>query len=266
MRVSHLELYTHCKKSFQALGVPYGYAEEGAETVANAEFLGLYGLQQLSDELQDLQGEIEEIEVLNETENVTVIDGGKQSGMLLGKACADYLIARLEEQQSVAVCVRDTRPSRVLVQQAMYISKKGHASIILYKKPSHSSLIISSPNSTFPIMIHKRNNEDIMEGINEELGLTGDKKLKLPAVTTRFCIFGTTKIEEIDEVMERFDNTIDTTYILTTTDDFEQRWESSWQFGTEVSRELWLDLNETGKRMLVESTDQSRDRGAGEMA
>ncbi|ARF14989.1 DUF3726 domain-containing protein [Sporosarcina ureae] len=266
MRVSHLELYTHCKKIFQALGVPYGYAEEGAETVANAEFLGLYGLQQLYDELQDLQGEFEELEVLNESDRVTVIDGGKQSGMLLGKACADYLIARLEAQPSVAVCVRDARPSRVLAQQAMYISKKGLASIILYKKPSHSSLIISSPNFAYPIMVHKRNNEDIMEGINKELGLTGDQKLKLPTVTTRFCIFGTTKIEAIDEVIERFENTIDTSYILTTTDDFEQRWESSWQFGTEVSRELWLDLNETGKRMLVESTDQSRERGAGEMA
>lgn len=105
-----------------------------------------------------------------------------------------------------------------------------------------------------------------MEGINEELGLSGDQKLKLPAVTTRFCIFGTSNIEKIDEVMDRFDNTIDTSYMLTTVDDFEQRWESSWQFGTEVSRELWLDLNETGKRMLVESTDQSRERGAGEMA
>ncbi|PIC71580.1 DUF3726 domain-containing protein [Sporosarcina sp. P17b] len=266
MRVSHLELYTHCKKIFQALGVPYGYAEEGAETVANAEFLGLYGLQQLWDELPALQGEIEEIEILNESDSVTVIDGGKQSGMLLGKACADYLIARLEEQPSVAVCVRDTRPSRVLAQQAMYISRKGHASIILYKKPSHSSLIISSPNSIYPIMIHKRDNEDIIEGINKELGLTGDKKLKLPSVTTRFCMFGTTKVDEVDKIIDRFENTIDTKYILTTTDDFEQRWESSWQFGTEVSRELWLDLNETGKRMLVESTDQSRERGAGEMA
>ena len=105
-----------------------------------------------------------------------------------------------------------------------------------------------------------------MEGINNELGLTGDQKLKSPSVTTRFCIFGTSNIERIDEVIERFENTIDTSYILTTTDDFEQRWESSWQFGTEVNRELWLDLNETGKRMLVESTDQSRERGAGEMA
>ncbi|ARD48936.1 hypothetical protein SporoP37_12650 [Sporosarcina sp. P37] len=266
MRVSHLELYTHCKKIFQALGVPYGYAEEGAETVANAEFLGLYGLQQLSDELQDLQGEFEELEILNESDNVTVIDGGKQSGMLLGKACADYVIARLQNQPCAAVCVRDTRPSRVLVQQAMYISRKGLASIIVYKKPSHSSLIISSPNSLFPIMIHKRNNEDIMEGINKELGLTGDSKLKLPAVTTRFCIFGTTNIEQIDELMDRFQDTIDTSYILTTTDDFEQRWESAWQFGTEVNRELWLDLNETGKQILVESTDQSRERGAGELA
>ena len=266
MRVSHLELYTHCKKIFQALGVPYGYAEEGAETVANSEFLGLYGLQQLSDELKDLQSEFDELEILNESDRVTVIDGGKQSGLLLGKACADYLIARLQNEPSAAVCVRDTRPSRVLVQHAMYISKKGLASIIVYKKPSHSSLIISSPSFPFPIMVHRRNNEDIMEGINEELGLSGDQKLKLPAVTTRFCIFGTSNIEKIDEVMDRFDNTIDTSYMLTTVDDFEQRWESSWQFGTEVSRELWLDLNETGKRMLVESTDQSRERGAGEMA
>ncbi|WP_153730509.1 DUF3726 domain-containing protein [Sporosarcina obsidiansis] len=266
MRVSHLELYTHCKKIFQACGVPYGYAEEGAETVANAEFLGLYGLQQLSDELPYLQSQMEELEIQFENERVTIINGGKQSGMLLGKACADYVIARLRNQQSAAVCVRDTRPSRVLTQQAMYLSRKGLGSIILYQKPSHSSLIVSSPKSPFPIMIHKRNNGDIMEGINKELGLAGDEKLSLPIETNRFCIFGTTKIEEIDDLMDRFQNTIDPSYIITTTEDFEQRWESSWGNGAEISRELWLDLNETGKGMLVESTDQSRERGAGEMA
>ncbi|WP_301107901.1 DUF3726 domain-containing protein [Sporosarcina sp.] len=266
MRVSHLELYTHCKKIFQACGVPYGYAEEGAETVANAEFLGLYGLQQLSDELPNLQSQVDELEILHENERVTIINGGKQSGMLLGKACADYVIARLQDQPSAAVCVRDTQPSRVLTQQAMYLSRKGLGSIILYQKPSHSSLIISSPNFAFPIMVHKRNNEDVMEGINKELGLTGEDMLTLPTETNRFCIFGTTKIDEIDAVMDAFHNISDPSYLMTTTEDFEQRWENSWDYGAEISRELWLDLNETGKRMLVESTDQSRERGAGEMA
>jgi len=265
MRVSHLELYTHCKKIFQACGVPYGYAEEGAETVANAEFLGLYGLQQLSDELPNLQSQLEELEILDETDQVTVVNGGKQSGMLLGKACADYVIARLQQQQSVAVCVKHTKPSRVLAQQAMYMSKEGFGSIILYKLRSHSSLIISSPSAQFPIMIHKRNNEDVMELINEQLALTGESALTLPEEFTDFCIFGTTSIGVVDALLKKFERTIDPSYIITSTEDFEQRWTSSWENGADINRELWMDLNETGKYMLVESTDQSRLSGAGEM-
>lgn len=265
MRVSHLELYTHCKKIFQACGVPYGYAEEGAETVANAEFLGLYGLQQLSDELPNLQSELEELEILYETDKITVVNGGKQSGMLLGKACADYTIARLQHQPSAAVYVKHTTPSRVLTQQAMYMSKKGLGSIIVYQLRSHSSLIISSPSVQYPIMIHKRRNEDIMELINEQLGLTGEKALTLPETFTDFCIFGTTSIDVVDRLLEKFDETVDPSYIITTSEDFEQRWTSSWDNGAEINRELWMDLNETGKQMLVESTDQSRLHGAGEM-
>ncbi|ALS79701.1 MULTISPECIES: DUF3726 domain-containing protein [Planococcus] len=263
MRVSHIELYTHCKKIFQACGVPYGYAEEGAETVANAEFLGLYGLQQLSDELPNLQSQLEELKIVSETAQLTVINGGKQSGMLLGKACADYVIARLQNQQSTAVCIKQTTPSRVLAQQAMYMSKKGLGSIILYKLRGHSSLIIASPSMEFPVMIHKRNNADIVEIINKQLRLTGDKALVLPETFTDFFMFGTKSIEAIDQLIEQFEQTIDPSCIITTTEDFEQKWISSWENGAEINKELWMDLNETGKRMLVESTDQSRSHGAG---
>lgn len=266
MRVSHLELYTHCKKIFQACGVPYGYAEEGAETVANAEFLGLYGLQQLADELSHLQSQLDELKIVAERNHVTKIDGGKQSGMLLGKACADYLVAQLQDQHVAAVCVTDTRPSRVLTQQAIYLAKKKIGSIILYQLPSHSSLILSYPSYAFPIMIHKRNNEDVVDWINRQLGLRGDESLNLPHEYTEFCIFGTTSIGVIDELLEDFQQTIDPSYIITTGDDFEQKWQSSWENGAEINKELWIELNETGKRMLVESTDQSRLRGAGEMA
>lgn len=263
MRVSHIELYTHCKKIFQACGVPYGYAEEGAETVANAEFLGLYGLQQLADELPNLQSQLEELKIVSETAQLTVVNGGKQSGMLLGKACADYVIARLQNRQSAAVCIKHTTPSRVLTQQAMYMSKKGLGCIILYKLRGHSSLIISSPSAKFPIMIHKRNNEDIVEMINEQLMLTGDKALVLPETFTDFFIFGTKSIDAVNKLIEQFEQTIDPSCIITTTEDFEQKWISSWEMGAEINKELWMDLNETGKRMLVESTDQSRSHGAG---
>lgn len=266
MRVSHLELYAHCKKIFQACGVPYGYAEEGAETVANAEFLGLYGLQQLSDELPNLQSQLEELEIIEETDKVTVINGGKQSGMLLGKACADYVIARVKDRTTAVVSVHDTKPSRVLVQQAIYLSRNGLGSMILYKLPSHSSLIVSSPSSAFPIMIQKRNNQDIMDWINEELGLVGEKALTLPKEFTEFCIIGTKAIDQMDALIDNFQQAIDTSYIITSPEDFEQKWETSQGNGAEINQELWINLNEIGNQMLVESTDQSRLHGAGDLA
>lgn len=266
MRVSHLELYAHCKKIFQACGIPYGYAEEGAETVANAEFLGLYGLQQLADELPSLLSGTEEIDIIRETESLTVIDGGQQSGMLLGKACADYVIARLKDRVSSVVCVRHTRPSRVLAQQAMYLADQGAASMIIYQLPSHTSLIMASPTSTYPIMIHKRNNADMIEWITDHLGLEGGAALLMPKDNTEFCMFGTTSVAALDAQMNYFESHPDPSYVLTGRDDFEQRWTASWANGAEINQELWMELNATGNRMLVESTDQSRIRGAGELA
>ena len=265
MHVSYLETVVHCKKVFEAYGSSYGYAEDGAEAVAWGEFVGLPGLQTLASEVSmlNLRREVES-QFLVEQDDFTVIDCGGQSGLLLGKALVDYAMSRLGLSEVQVVYVQNTSTSRLLAQQAFYVASKGKGCVIIYHtKEEIPVIILSSPQRRYPIVVEGRKVEDLFEAISNE-DLLIEKQLKS---SNDFMIICLKNLESINGLIEKvLDEPSDTSVTIIESEKLEASWNHSWQYGAKADRLVWDELYKSGCKTLVESTEQSRIRGAGELA
>ncbi len=267
MRVSYLETLLHCKKVFEACGSSYGIAEDGAEMVAWGEFAGFSGLTILANEVATLQSSSRtEIQWLVENEDVTLLDAGGQSSLVVAKAIADYALSKLERSgKQVLVVVQNTSASKLLATQAAYVTSKGKGCVISYRThEKRSVLLLATQRTQFPVVIEGRTVDDLLERMSKELNQ--DVKLGNDH-SNGFTFICTEDSSPIDRLIEEIlDEPLNLSIDIYESKKMENQWKQSWQSGAEVDRELWDELYKTGSKILVESTEQSRLRGAGELA
>ncbi|MFC5588981.1 DUF3726 domain-containing protein [Sporosarcina soli] len=266
MRVSYLETFLHCKKVFEACGCSYGIAEDGAEMVAWGEFAGLAGLTILANEVATLQSSSRtEIQLLVEKEDVTLLDGGGQSSLLVAKAVADYALSKLGRSGKEVLVVQNTSASKLLATQASYVASKGKGCVISYhtheKKPV---LLLATQRTQYPVVIEGRAEHDLLDRMSKEFNQ--DVKLGNDQ-SNGFTFICTEDLSRIDRFIEEIlDEPFNSSIDIYESKKMENQWKKSWENGAEVDRELWDELYKTGSKILVESTEQSRLRGAGELA
>ncbi|OKL36529.1 DUF3726 domain-containing protein [Domibacillus mangrovi] len=263
MRVSYLELYVHCKKVFEACGIPYGCAEDGAAAVAWGEFGGLLGLNVLTGELDRMKAsKMENIRLLSEKEGITHFEGGGQSGLLVGKTVGDYACAQLAKTETAVVYVQNTSTSSLFAQQAFWIASKGKGCVIHYQTAEGApAWIIATPDSPYPVLA-----EGLHINLENEFHAALDN-LDRQKSSNEFLLICTKKVEVVAHLLEKLKKEakernipiIDSEYVKRTL-------ENSHQYGAEVDRALWDEVHQTGRNILVESTELSRLRGAGELA
>jgi len=265
MRVSFLELYVHCKKAFEACGIPYGCAEDGAEAAAWGEFSGLSGLQVLVGELDRISAhKMEDIQLLAEREKVAFFEGGGQSGLLAGKAAADYAYAQSEKQETAIAYVRNSSASRLLARQAFDIASNGKGCAIHFKTEEGTPVWIAAvPDNPYPVLA---------EGyeLNSVFGDELVKKMETGEnleVADQFLLVCTKDINIIDQLIVELKSKVkEEGAALIDSAQIKNSLESSKQCGAKIDRMLWDTLNQTGQKVLVESSELSRLRGAGELA
>lgn len=272
MRVSYLELYVHCKKVLEACGVPYGCAEEGAEAVAWGQFSGLSGLNILKDELERIQSaNIKDMKQVYENCNLFILDGGGQSGLLTGKVAADCVLAKADEVETTAIYVTNTSSSSLLAQQAAYIASKGMGCMVYWMtEEGQPTWAVSLPNHSHPTIVQghtasvlqKAKLYDIYDNIQGYY-----KSNKHLESSNGFLIICTKKGEILQEFLEVIKQTVDGKSVeMILSETLSIGWKQAWENGGEVDRCIWDELNKTGRKILVESSELSRLRGAGELA
>lgn len=266
MRASFLELYVHCKKVFEACGVPYGCAEDGAEAVAWGEFSGLPGLQILTNELDRVTAhKMEDVQLTAEREDVSFFEGGGQSGLLVGKAAADYAYAQSEKHETAVVYVRNISTSHLLARQAFYIASNGRGCAIHFKTEEGSSVwIAATPENPYPVLAE---GHELNSVFGSELAKKMDDIGGKVEMADQFLLICTKEIEIIDQLIAELKNKAkDEGAVLIDSAQIKSSLESSQQCGAKIDRALWEQLNQTGQKVLVESSELSRLRGAGELA
>ncbi|TMN21618.1 DUF3726 domain-containing protein [Lentibacillus cibarius] len=266
MRVSYVELFIHCKKVFRACGIPYGCADDGAGVVTWSEFVGLEGLHVLQQEIPNMHPPgMESVALLLEDDGLFRFDGYKQSAIILGKLMADYALAMAETRETVRVHMQNTTRSHLLAQPAHYVASRNKGCLINYKTKHGSPMwILSTPEIAYPVFAEGARAEEIMQhNLTAELGQYETANLS----SDDFWLVCTTETNLITSCIRnlrqeaRYGG-----FYLTESAKLKATFEKNYNNGLEIDDHIWEQLDQIGSQTLVEATEESRLRGAGEMA
>ncbi|GAA0447868.1 hypothetical protein GCM10008983_27470 [Lentibacillus halophilus] len=267
MRVSFVELFIHCKKVFRACGIPYGCADDGAEVVTWSEFIGLKGMHVLQQEIPNMYPPgMRSVDLLLEDDNgLFRFDGNKQSAIILGKLMADYALALAETRETVRVHMTNTTRSHLLAQPAHYIASRNRGCLINYKtKNGEPMWILSTPEIAYPVFAEGNSAEEMVQhSLTAELGQYETTNLK----SDDFWLVCTTETNLITSCIRNLRHEAKKGAIhLTESAKLKATFDKNYNNGLEVDDQAWKELGDIGDQTLVEATEASRQRGAGEMA
>lgn len=250
MRVSHLELYAHCKKVLEGCGLPLGCAEEGAEIVAWGEFTGLYGIGQMAAELNELQAsDVSSIRIASQDDRLVSIDGQGQSSLLSGRVALDLAFSKAVEMGIGIAQVQNSRGSNALIQNAVQAGKRGMGCVIHWMEKNSQTWAVMLPGDKQPYvrqetLLHPREAKQT------------NSFLMICADATHFAAFSTLLAGNDEKANAK----------LIRPEQIQAKWDEANRQGKEIDPVIWAELDQVASRVLVEATEQSRQRGAGEEA
>ncbi|MFP3392177.1 DUF3726 domain-containing protein [Brevibacillus sp. SIMBA_040] len=249
MRVSYLELYAHCKKVLEGCGLPIGCAEESAEIAAWGEFTGLYGIKQLAEELSVLQAsDLSKIRILSQDERLVSIDGQGQSSLLSGRIALDLAYTKAVEMGIGIANVQNSRGSNALIQNVAKAGKRGLCCAIHWIEKDSQTWAMMLPDLNQPYVV-KRNSE------HPQKPKQSDSFLVICADAAHFAYAAQLACLEEKESIE-----------VIRPEQIQAVWDESNRQGRKIDPAIWAELDIVASRVLVEATEQSRQRGAGEGA
>ncbi|GIO09739.1 hypothetical protein J31TS6_57670 [Brevibacillus reuszeri] len=249
MRVSYLELYAQCKKVLEGCGLPIGCAEEAAEIAAWGEFTGLYGIKQLAEELSALQAsDLSKIRILSQDERLVSIDGQGQSSLLSGRIALDMAYAKAAEMGVGIVNVQNSRGSNALIQNVAQAGKRGVCCAIHWVEEDSQFWAITLPDANQPYVVKRKSGHPHKSKQTESF-------LVICADAVHFAYAAQLESHEETEGSE-----------VIRPEQIQDVWDESNRQGREIDPATWAELNIVASRVLVEATEQSRQRGAGEGA
>ncbi|MED1953625.1 DUF3726 domain-containing protein [Brevibacillus centrosporus] len=250
MRVSYFELYAHCKKVLEGCGLPIGSAEEGAEIAAWGVFTGLYGIEQLAEEVKILQSSnLSEIRILSQDERVVTLDGQGQSSLLCGRMALDLACSKAEEMGIGIVHVKNSKGSSALIQNAAQAGKRSVSCLIQWMEETSQNWAVMLPDEFQPYVMR----EDFAQ-------------LRTKSQTNGFLVICASEalFATYKDLIAK--NEEKESIAVIRPEQVQANWDKSQREGKEIDPAIWAELDLVASLVLVEATELSRQRGAGEGA
>ncbi|MEW9673206.1 Ldh family oxidoreductase [Ammoniphilus sp. 3BR4] len=250
MRVSYPELYTHCKKVLEGCGLPIGLAEEGAEMVAWGEFTGMYGIVRLAQDLNALQvSDPTRISISSQDDRLVSVDGGGQHVLLTGRVAVDLAFAKAFEMGIGVVQVKNSQGSDALIQNVRQVGKRGMSCAIHWMEKNSQNWSFITEGNLQPCVIKEMLAQRVeVKQINSFLVICANGNY-LPFFTD----------------LTAWNNAKENIHMVQP-EQLQVRFDESNGQGREVDADTWAELGQVASRVLVEATELSRQRGAGEGA
>jgi LDH2 family malate/lactate/ureidoglycolate dehydrogenase len=166
------------------------------------------------------------------------LDGAWQSSLLSSRLAADLAYVKAKKNGISAVEVTNSRGFVWLVQNTVQIAKRGMECSVSWSDEHGDYFAIMKPDMGQPLISRKSS------ASNEE--------------KTSFMIICAEPGSLSFNVSEKT--------VILQPDVIEERWHSAMKNGQEVDNMIWNKLAQVASRVLVEATELSRLKGAGEMA
>lgn len=233
MKISHTELRDILTKVFEGMGFPLGDYEDCANTIS---WLALHGFPIL-DQIDQVDPftQSRPTQILNEDEQTAVLDAQNNGGLIYGSLALDLAYLKAKPSGKGKVILKNGRFPQLLLPHLPSVAQRGFYGRLQWPENTRKFMAIIAPQAPYPTLY------ELIDPV------------ELP-----------------DEII------ITCTNAPFTTPDAPQRIKTPAQFeacclrhienGLTVKTAVWQQLVRLSKNILVEATETSRTKGAGEDA
>jgi LDH2 family malate/lactate/ureidoglycolate dehydrogenase len=253
MKVSHNELTGLCRRAFEGLGFPAGEHEDAADMVVWLEQHGLHGVDALRRGLDRLgERPRTRIERPYEDTSLAVIEGGGNSVLLMGSLSVDLVYAKARRKGLAVVKIRDCHDRRLMLGYLARCARRG-MSLLAFWRNAEDPRVVEQVVSIrayedYPTML-------LYEIDDRDDTLTRNRSVTLIA-SPHFAMLQSLHPDPEEATLLR----------VLAPEDLEAESRKVWDAGMDVDEDVWARLKTLAARTLVEATEESRARGAGEDA
>lgn len=253
MRVSHNELSGLCRRAFEGLGFPPGDHEDAADMVVWLEQHGLGGVDAMRQGLNRLTTEPRR--AMNrafEDSSIGIIDGAGNSVMLCGSLAADLVYAKARRKGLAVVKIQDCYNRRLMLGYLGRCARRG-MSLMAFWRNSEDPVVIEQVVSIraydeYPTML-------LYQIDDHDETLTRNRSVTLMA-SPHFSMLQALHPDPDEATLLK----------VVRPEELERQSHLAFEQGLDVDDEVWWQLKGLAGRTLVEASEESRARGAGEQA
>ncbi|MED5610904.1 DUF3726 domain-containing protein [Pseudomonas sp. JH-2] len=241
MRVAFNEVQVLCRKAFEGLGLDPGDGEDAAQMVAWAQLHGLDGLGALARGLSFMESDAQRpVELCYEDDGQVLLDAGGQSVLRSAVLALELGAAKAMRSGAASVRIRRCHNRILLLAHLAGCARRG-LNVCAYWRDTRQEAVVSfaagqgCPRlSVYRLPAGSRDDE-------QSLNILLSQYFQLSQRVPEGALLIDRDADNLAETAER-----------------------QLSEGIEVDPQVWDTLKRLGERVLVESTEASRLRGAGE--
>jgi len=253
MKVSYNELSGLCRRAFQGLGFPDGCHDDAAEMVVWLEQHGLGGIAALQAGLDLIQdGPPATLRRVFDDPGLAVVDAAGGSALHCGALAVDLAHAKARDSGLAVVRILNCHNRELLLGYLPRCARHGMNLLALWRDDPASGAVAQIASlyagHDYPMLLRYQ--------------ILDDKRLPAPD-------HGVTLITSphfgLARSLHPNPNAAGLLELLEP-EDFRERSRKAWSEGIEIDEAVWSRLKALADRLLVEESEESRRRGAGEQA
>lgn len=253
MKVSHNELSGLCRRAFEGLGFPAGDHEDAADMVVWLEQHGLDGIEALQDGLNHLSSNgMRALSRSYQDSSLVVIDACENSILTCGSLAADLVYARARRKGLAVVKVHNCYNRKLMLGYLARCARRG-VSMMAFWRNSQAPVAVEQVVSIrayeeYPTLL-------LYQVEDRDERLTRNHSVTLIA-SPHFAMLQSLHPDPEEATLLQ----------VLGPEDFERQSRRVWDEGLDVDEAVWKRLKELSSLTLVEETEESRRKGAGEQA
>lgn len=235
MRVSLNEIQVICRKAFEGIGFAPGDCDDAAEMITRLQQQGLDGIGALKKALDFLHDEVDRpIETCYEDATQLTLDAHGQSVLRCAAQAIELGVGKALRGGSALIRVRHCHNRILLLGYLARCAGEGLNFCVYWRDARQELVATFSAGTTGPVL----RVYDLPQPAQ------GDEQSINVLISRHFALLPRLSAEDAAPTLE-----------------FSQPAPAG---GLQVNDEVWAQLKKLGERVLVESTEESRRRGAGE--
>lgn len=247
--VSHNEIVMFCRKALEGLGVSTGELEDAADAVGWLALNGFDPIPPFHELLRELHSP------MLRSDNETTFNCMGQSCLLIAPPTLDYACAQAVQNGQSTLTLRNTLHPHFLFFYVIRCAQRGIHIAAQWRAPdaAHETRILIQPGDPAPTMIEWELDAGKAAGPIPSGGIV--------TVTLLLATNAPIDVSMLPPPHNSHSNRREYPPAH-----FAAQRQHHVENGIQVDAKLWAKIQEIGKRVLVEATEESRRRGAGEDA